>query len=147
MFLHLRHPPGPLSLHLIPPTSQFKQLPLTLNCQNRGKTRLAKWYAPYSVSHSEAHQFLLLFPFLSQHRSISATDTLTARKQPIDQLTNIRGRGNKTGRRENKTQRRSPPPHRAPRPKTPIQLRRVPRLKDRVSALRRVILLCVRRRQ
>ena len=52
-----------------------------------------------------------------------------------------------TGRRKSKTQGRSPPPHRAPRPKTSIQFRGIQGFEDRLQTLRRPLLLCLRRRK
>lgn len=51
------------------------------------------------------------------------------------------------GRREDQTQGRGPPPHRAPGSETSVQLRRVPQPQDRIPAVRGAVLLRLRRRE
>ena len=98
----------------------------------RGKTRLAKWYAPYSVR---------------------PTFSIAAPQHPIDPaltshpfriyLTSIPGRG------QIPPPPRNSPSYRPPRPKVPIQLRRIPVAapEDSVSTVCRPLLLRLRRCQ
>lgn len=109
--------------------------------QNRqGKTRLAKWYAPYTDEEKVK---------LKGEVTTSIILCLSVPWTPSHRLP-------------------GPPPHRPARPKVPVQLRRVPfgtqlldldlplpapsspepvLYKDCVPPLRRALLLCLRRRQ
>lgn len=145
-----------------PPHIYPDKEPLIMYDSHRGKTRLAKWYAPYSVSfalcNSSKQAFKMIFQTRMKRRlNLKARSVLPNPPLPPQSLTHrlplwpffifnlsslfilssIAHLHSHTG----------PPPNRAPRPKASVQLRRVPRLEDRLQALRRLVLLRVCRRE
>ena len=112
-----------------PPSS--RNLQVEGNCANksRGKTRLAKWYAPYNDEEKiklKGEVYLPPFPF---HLPFPTNLLLSSLLQSPSNVSS------------------GPPPRRPPRSKIPIQFRRVQTKQNRLQTLRRPLLLRLRRRK
>jgi hypothetical protein len=93
----------------------------------RGKTRLAKWYAPYNDEEKIKLKGEVCIPY--NLLPFAPNAFLSSLADPA--LTIPSG----------------PPPCSTARPKIPIKLRRIPQQQDCLSALRRPLLLRMRRRK
>lgn len=102
-------------------------------------TRPPRWSSRSSSSRTGSTSSIYI-PSLTTHTNTSSP---SQRQDPPGQVVLALHR-----RRENQAQRRSPSPRRPSRPKTPVELRRIPRLlQNHLSSLRGPVLLRVRGRQ